>query len=205
MNSVKRLKIDNLALLSRFGNDEATNELINRFRTIAKKEAFAMISKYRDISTAEYEDLTQIALGLIPFAALTYDYRGSFLSYWLKIARNEMLDEIKNFSIVICEQNGFLKTRIEGSIEDDYTLACSDDVNSEAFNSLLIEEIYKILSNYKKYGMKKDELEMFKLYFLDGLTYYDISKRYNEKYSTVRSKIHRIKEKIKNILVNFKK
>lgn len=198
----KCLEVDELVALYQNGDRRVLNELVFRFRLHSKKEAGSLLKIYRDITTAEYEDLVQIGLTCLITALETYSFKGSFFAYWAKIARHEMLEHIQQFTLSYTQ---VFQDREEGDIEvGEMMLASSDESNTKISNSLLVEQIKWILANPKKYDIPEDEALYTELFYLVGISYEEISRMSALPYFTIRSKIQRTREKIVVILNNSK-
>lgn len=195
---------ENLLVLARFDDERALNELIRRFYNSSKKEAGALIRMYRDVSTAEFDDLVQIGIMTLNEVINSYDFKGSVFTYWQKLARNEMQDEIRRCSIMFYDEKTMLKTRIEGMTEDyERTIACDDDISQSVANNNLIELIVKTLHDYKRNGMKYDEVKLFILFYFERKTINQLADITGKPYFTIRAKIERVRKKLKDILANF--
>jgi len=158
------------------------------------------------VTSAEYEDLVQIGLSSLIIALHSYGFKGAFFSYWQIIAKNNMKDQIKAFSLAVFGQTGLYKKRDEGLTldEEEAIFACGENVNDDVSNNILIERIMDIISNYKSYSLNKEGCDMFRLYYFYELSFKEIATKYEKKYCTVRNKILTTKAKIEFILFNSK-
>ena len=205
LKEYRRYNTDDLVVLHRLGDEYATDELVRRFTYCSRNEAGTIIKLYKDVTTAEYDDLVQIGLVALVYSIETFNFKGAFYTYWQTVARNKMLDAVKRFTVVWFDDKTLLKTRIEGlTDEEEYLICCDEDVNQSVSNAHMIEQIEEILNHYQKYDLKKDEVEMFELRYFYDFSLDEIAEKYNKKYFTVRSKIERIMNKIRNILFNSK-
>lgn len=202
MTNHNKTSIDNLVILHRLGDEIATDELIRRFASLSKKEAGNLLRAYRDISSAEFDDLVQTGLMTVLYALEKYDLKGSFFNYWQVVARNRMLSVIKEYATVIFDENSQVKTRVEATIDDEYLFASSDNLTDHVSNSYLVDKIVDILLNYKKYKFKETDVKLFILYYFQGYKISEIAANHNLKPFTVRSRIERLKKEISNILFN---
>ncbi len=189
-----------MVVLHRQNNIEATDELIKRFERYSRKEAAAFLNENKHKSLATFSDLVQVGLQALLSALESYSFKGGFFSYWQIIARQEMVDLIKELSVGFATDEIFI-----GRGESDFdpfecVVSSGDDVVNSITNELQIEMIVNILSNHDKYGIKQMDADMFRLCYFDLLSYSDIAKLYNIKYYTVWGRIEKTRKKIKYIL-----
>ncbi len=204
MDEYRLYNNENLLVLARLDDKHALDELIRRFYNSSKKEAGALIRMYRDVSTAEFDDLVQIGIIALNQVINSYDFKGSVFTYWQKLARNEMFDEIRRCSTMFYDERTMIKTRIEGLTEENERyIACDDDISQSVANNNLIELIVSTLKNYKENGMKHDEIRFFILYYFERKSINQLVEMTGKQYFTIRAKIERVRKKLKDILANF--
>lgn len=201
---LKKLTNEKLVFYYQQGNEEAVSELIKRFTCCSKREAFTFYSMYKDVSSVEFDDLVQVGLTSLVIVMDKFSFRGSFYLMWQTVARHEMYELVKQFSICDMEDKAYF-TRIESNnINADNVIASGDNVSDSLSNDLIIEKMAYIVSHPRKYNIMESDVKLFKMYYFLGIGYNDIAEKTGINYFTVRSKINRARIKIANILFNSK-
>ena len=185
------------------GDSDVSTEIFRRFTICAKKEVDLILKDYKHLTTAEFEDLLQIALMSLVIALRSYAFLGAFYNYWVYIARHDMLEHIEECSVVYFEDNQCI-TRIEGEPSEGYIMASDEDLCEDMSNNWFIERIEDILSKPEENNLIREDVELFNMYFVRGIDYKDIAEMKELKYFTVRNKIQKVREKLVFILFNSK-
>ncbi len=158
-----------------------------------------LIKEFAGSTRIQIQDLVQIGLYALVVAARGFK-SGNFNGYWRKIAKNEMIDGIKEESIYY-QSNGAFKDSFLDSGDESFYLSSKYESN-EASNSIAIEEIMNFLHDPNN-GISETDVTCF-LYFISCNSYKKTASKYLTTYNTIYLRINRVRSKIANILYKSK-
>ena len=184
-----------VALFLKKKNKNAEYELIRRFTIFSVGLARSLLHQFRKHCFAEIEDLTNIGLLAMYTSFKNYKFgKNTFKAYWRKIARNAMMELIKesspyyqsNKTVIICnnpygETNSLAKITMQ---EDSEYIA---------------NEIASIFDQ-NHYRFKKNDKELF-MDSLRGFNSSEISKRHHMSFTKVKRRIAKIKQILAHIVL----
>lgn len=180
------------------GDLDAEQELVFRYRRFSMALAKEVITDFKDVSAADYEDLVSIGLFSLFLIIKKFDFSGAFFPYWKKVATHRMMDEIKANSI-----SYNLKEMLSGRgaavhYVDEKAAFFSAGVMYE--KDALRQDLLLMLENP---GLKvsKSDAQMFMLY-VDGYEIKQIALIFDCSYSKASRSIRITKAKLKDILFN---
>lgn len=184
-------KSDN-ALLALYikGDIEAQIELVNRYRIYSISLAKTIYESFRYSPAVEMEDLISIGLFSLQIAACHYvdinDNDRPLYPYWKRIAINEMMGYIKQFSSI--KENGlmFISLGIE-NYERSYSFSKEDDEH-------LLEDVIEFLNKPESYVSSRDKAIF--LDYISGMKIVDLSKKYKLCFSYIKRIIDKVRNKI---------
>ena len=179
------------------GNLHNFDILISRYRRKAKTLANSLLQKFKQVTTATFDDLVAIGLNAVQTAMKNYNYQGSFFTYWRNIASNLMMQEIKLYSMSVMTGSYIKPVSVE-EIEDFEPMLASPSLYEELSSSLLYDKIIEILNDEENKISLTDKIAF--IYYLDDYSYTEISRLMEISYYVTRKKIARVREKVKNIL-----
>ncbi len=159
-----------------------------------------LIKEFAGSTRIQIQDLVQIGLYALVKAARGFKV-GNFNGYWRKIAKNEMLEGIKEESIYY-QSNGVFKDSFLDGGDESFYLSAKNEHHSEISNSLAIEEIMNFLKDPTN-GISEKDLQCF-LYFVSCNSYKKTASKYLTTYNTIYLRVNRVREKIANILYKSK-
>ena len=189
-NDLKKMSDEQLVILAQVKNENAIDELFNRYKYIASAVAHSYF-----LNGGDSEDLLQEGLLAIFKAITTFNTKYNFKSYVYKCVKNRILTVItsshryKNQPL-----NNYisLSGTFDNDIEKNEIIVASEFgpeetyINTESENELK-EIINKVLSNYE-----------YKIlfYYLKGFSYREISEKLNKKEKSIDNAIQRIRKKL---------
>ena len=159
------------------GEDKYFNELIERY----KDKIFNFVIRYLS-SREDSEDITEDIFIKVYFKIDKFDKnKGSFKTWLFKIAKNTIYNKLKE------------RKMVKISYDDIYSDKEDIDLNIEN-NEIIQNAINKL---------KKDQKTIILLYYMEGLKYREIAKTLNMPENTIKTKIRRAKEILKNELNEY--
>ncbi|MCL4392817.1 RNA polymerase sigma factor [Patescibacteria group bacterium] len=163
--------------LLKTGEDKYFTELVDRY----KDKIFNFTVRYLS-SREDSEDITEDIFVKVYFKIDKFDQnKGSFKTWLYRIARNTIYNKLKEKKI----------TKI--SYVDIYTNELDENINIEN------DEIVQSAIN----KLKKEQKTIILLYYIEGLKYREIAEILNIPENTVKTKIRRAKEILKNELSKY--
>ncbi len=170
-------------------------ELISRYEIHSKKLASELFQKYRFLYQVEYDDLYCIILSqlFIAIGAMKVGNK-SFYEYWKKLATHEANRYASQFSI---DDNCKIFSLDMFNPERLSFFCDSADYHNEALNmqshlTILFE------NHFDKFDKKERDILVL---YIAGYSMKEIAEETGLKYSTVRIRLSRIKDKIADILL----
>ena len=159
------------------GEDKYFNELIERY----KDKIFNFVIRYLS-SREDSEDITEDIFIKVYFKIDKFDKnKGSFKTWLFKIAKNTIYNKLKE------------RKMVKISYDDIYSDKEDIDLNIEN-NEIIQNAVNKL---------KKDQKTIILLYYMEGLKYREIAKTLNMPENTIKTKIRRAKEILKNELNEY--
>lgn len=159
------------------GEDKYFNELIERY----KDKIFNFVIRYLS-SREDSEDITEDIFIKVYFKIDKFDKnKGSFKTWLFKIAKNTIYNKLKE------------RKMVKISYDDIYSDKEDIDLNIEN-NEIIQNAINKL---------KKDQKTIILLHYMEGLKYREIAKTLNMPENTIKTKIRRAKEILKNELNEY--
>ena len=183
------------------GNLHNFDILISRYRRKARTLAYSLLSKFKQVTSATFDDLVAIGLNAVQTAMKNYNHQGSFFSYWRNIALNLMMQEIKLFSLSVIT-GSYIKPVCYEDVEDFEPMLASPSLDEELSSELLYDKIIEILNDEENKISLTDKIAF--IYYLDDFSFTEISRMMEISYYATRKKINRVREKVGNILKHSK-
>ncbi len=192
MNNIdlRNMSDEQLVLLAQVKNENAIDELFDRYKYIASAVAHSYF-----LNGGDSEDLLQEGLLAIFKAITTFNTKYNFKSYVYKCVKNRILTVITSSNRYKNQPlNNYisLSGTFDNDIEKNEIIVDSEFgpeetyINTESEKELK-EIINKTLSNYE---------HKILFYYLKGFSYREISEKLNKKEKSIDNAIQRIRRKI---------
>ena len=187
---------EQLAYLFQHGDDTAESTLFHRYKIFSRALAKELLHDFGDTTICDVDDLTNIGLYAVHIAIGGYEEKtGTFKTYWKTIAKNEMMQCIKETSTSY-KAKRFKQPSLRQS---SYGIPVhSSSITSES--DFLNTQIFELLSNPKN-GFTVTDVEIFKD-FLDGYNSSEIARKIGLRDHYVRKRLNKIREFLSHILLN---
>ena len=189
----KNIPDEELAILARNGDVDAEKELLGRYHYSIRTLASKLLLQYRQVTYAEFEDLSSIGQHAIYIAIEKIGGGVPFSAYWRKVCQHMMLDYIHE-----CE-NEIPSNKVIVSEKEDlspYVIGHSDLTNF----FILEDEILRIITDPRN-EISCTDAQLFSK-DCDGFTVQELAREYGFAYNTVKLRISKVREKIVDILFN---
>ena len=161
------------------GNDEAFDELLNRYQS--KVFEYILISvKKQELAEDIFQDVfTKVIISL---RSGKYTGNGKFLQWVIRVARNHMLDRARHLLTI--------PTVVSSDDEDvnyfnDSSIAINDNRESEIINEQTISDIEYLTSL-----LPASQQEIIRLRIYEELSFKEIAKRMNISINTALGRMH---------------
>lgn len=177
---------EHLVSLSKDGNLDAFNRLVERYQVQAFNLCFRLVG---DRGAAE--DATQEAF-LSAFKSISRFEGGSFRSWLFRIAANECKDELRR------RTRRPIEPLLGAGMDGDYDLDPSD--SSESVEEIVERSAVADGIQLALLQLPFDQRQAILLSDLHGYHYEEIAKLTASNVGTVKSRIHRGREKLKSLL-----
>ena len=182
------------------GDTELENEILARYKYRARKLAGELYRKFSFLYQVEYEDVYCIILTSIFLSAKNFKAgMKHFFKYWKSSATRDVQKYVSQFSALDVNDRSLFETSTNGEDKNYYRIMRQNE-NSLIDEYPLVSDIAQMLeinnSNYKEI-----DKQIFFLY-VEGYSLYEIAVFLNLKYTTIRRRLKKIKDKISDILFN---
>ncbi len=195
---MKKLSDERLVALAQLKNENAIDELFNRYKYIA-----SAVARSYFLNGGESEDLLQEGLFAVFKAITSFNAKSSFKTYVYTCVKNRIFNAIKSSNRYKNQPlNNYLS--LSGSIDNDSDVDKTEIIidkhfgpeeiciNAEAENELK-SIIHKVLSKF--------EYDIL-IYYLKGYSYREISEKFEKNEKSIDNAIQRIRKKIIMALKN---
>jgi len=195
---MKKLSDERLVALAQLKNENAIDELFNRYKYIA-----SAVARSYFLNGGESEDLLQEGLFAVFKAITSFNAKSSFKTYVYTCVKNRIFNAIKSSNRYKNQPlNNYLS--LSGSMDNDSDVDKTEIIidkhfgpeeiciNAEAENELK-SIIHKVLSKF--------EYDIL-IYYLKGYSYREISEKFEKNEKSIDNAIQRIRKKIIMALKN---
>ena len=200
MDTLKRLKDEELIRLFRNGDSNAEEALIVRYSSYVRSFARPYF-----LVGGDSEDLIQEGMIGVVKAISEFDeeHHTSFRTFAALCIRNRIYSAIRH---AMREKRSPLNNYISVSSADDSEINLENvrafsDVSSDPVEKIIVEESYRELLRDVSKLLSKLESRIFDLY-LEGLSYNEISERVSKPQKSVDNAVQRIRRKFSQYLIS---
>lgn len=201
MNKFKGVYVDELVNLYRKGDEDAKSELVRRFKISSKRIARIMFEQYPDLNL-EFDELVSICIYSLAIALNNYNFDSGFYGYWKAISEHEMIKYIKDILMNL----NFASHTDNSCFNDEEQLMEFSDSDCTANTvqlQMIFEEIESIFAS-PNYKFSETDKKVYLMVVKYGFSINEVSENLNIGYHTVRNKLVRTRNKLKNILFKTK-
>ena len=163
------------------GNQNATEEILNRYKNLVTK-----IARRYYIIGMESDDVIQTGMVALFKAMRNYNGVDNFSAYAKVVIRNDIITEIKKSAPI-------------DVVDNDFELMPLSTNAGEPLEELLGSELESKLKGFMQSECSKLEKEVLQL-FLNGWKYKEIAEKLNKSAKSIDNTIQRIKYKLKKVL-----
>lgn len=189
------------------GNTALFREIIDRYKDRAFSLALKVLKNRNEAEDALQESFLKVYRATI---AKHFEEKSKFSTYFYSIVYNTAVDYYRKYysksfnvsSIEVTDKvyrdgdelsKGYYETKIEGTAKDDYS-------NLDAERTIDENEIKVIVNKYIN-SIPEQYSVILNMFYINDLTHEEISKILKIPLGTVKNRIFRAKEKLKEILL----
>lgn len=197
----KGLSDDEIVLMYKTkGEDDLENELFSRYKIHTRKLSGDLYRKFKFLYQVEFDDIHCITTACI-FLAVNKFKPGmrNFFKYWRNVAVSEVYNYVGQFSSLEKHDDTGYESTNNGEQRNYFRMMKSNDTSLLDEYSI-ISDIASVIEKDKN-NFDPIDKDVFYL-FIEGYSLYEIAELLNLKYSAVRRRVSKIKQKITDILFN---
>lgn len=195
MEKFKDFSDEKLAYEVKKGDNDAQLEMLERYRNRVNVIAKTLYRQFRNAVICDLDDLIVVGMCSVIKASLNYRHGDSFNAFFSEIARNDMMDTIKDSSESYLSDNKFRFVSFDEMEEISGQFCDSSNDRSELFDAI-IDAV-----NSDKIDADIKDKHIFIMY-MSGMSIKEIARSRRLKSHVVKYKINSIAEKLAKL---FKK